>query len=63
MAMGSGAVANVQSEPGLSSLSGGEARRASALPSEADIQLILVKGSANDPKRTFQTAQKKTRLS
>ena len=25
----------------------------SALPSEADIQLILTKGAANDPKRTF----------
>ena len=24
-----------------------------ALPPEADIQLILVKGAANDPKRTF----------
>ncbi len=27
--------------------------RTSALPSEADIELILVKGSAFDPKRTF----------
>ncbi len=27
---------------------------ASALPSEADIKLILVKGSANDPKRNSQ---------
>jgi hypothetical protein len=25
----------------------------SALPSEADIQLILVKGSANDPERPY----------
>ena len=30
----------------------------SALPSEADTQLILVKGSANDPKRTLLTGQK-----
>jgi len=29
-------------------------RKPSALPSEADIQLILVKGSANDPKRTWK---------
>ncbi len=29
-------------------------RKTSALPSEADIQLILVKGSANDPKRTLR---------
>ncbi len=27
----------------------------SALPPEADIRLILVKGSANDPKRTLVT--------
>jgi hypothetical protein len=28
-------------------------RKTTALPSEADIRLILVKGSANDPKQTF----------
>ncbi len=30
-------------------------RKTSALPSEADIALTLGKGSANDPKRTYET--------
>ncbi len=33
-------------------------RKTAALPSEADIQLILVKGSADDPKRTAEDALK-----
>ncbi len=41
-------VANVQSAPGLSSLSGVEARRASALPPEAVIKPISVFMTAND---------------
>ncbi len=34
----------------------------SAFRPKADIQLILVKGSANDPLRTFQTAKEKSDL-
>ncbi len=63
IAMGSGDVANVQSEPPLPRngkpghvpgfLYPPIAHSMSALPSEADIRLILVKRAANDPKRTL----------
>ena len=35
-------------------------RKTSALPSEADIQLISVKGSANDPKRPLRISLQQT---
>ncbi len=48
MARGSGDIANVQSEPGLSSLSGVGARRSSALHSQAAIEVVESLLTAND---------------
>ncbi len=48
-ARGSGDLANVQSEPGLSTSRGVGARRSSALHPEAAIELILARRAATDP--------------